>query len=153
MPIAYIQRTRERYAEYPPFKWITNHEAPWTVLTKPLTACRLALISSGGFYTKEQASFTENDSSYRLISKSTAAQDLRIYHHAYRDDDPDRDPNCVFPLDRLRELEAANVIGGLADDAISFVTSYSASRDIERAAKIVVELRRMAVDAVLLVPV
>jgi len=33
------------------------------------------------------------------------------------------------------------------------VTSYSASRDIERAAKIVVELRRMAVDAVLLVPV
>jgi hypothetical protein len=69
------------------------------------------------------------------------------------DDDPDRDPNCVFPLDRLRELEAASVIGGLAEDAVSFVTSYSASRDIERAAKIVVELRRMAVDAVLLVPV
>ena len=61
MPIAYIQRTRERYAEYPPFKWIANHDAPWTALTKPLTACRLALISSGGFYTKEQASFTEND--------------------------------------------------------------------------------------------
>jgi len=41
----------------------------------------------------------------------------------------------VFPLDRLRELEAASVIGGLAEDAVSFVTSYSASRDIERAAK------------------
>ena len=24
MPIAYIQRTRERYAQYPPFRWVVN---------------------------------------------------------------------------------------------------------------------------------
>lgn len=153
MPIAYIQRTRERYADYPPFKWVVNHDAPWTALGKPLRECRLGLVSSGGFYTKDQPAFEENDPSFRLIPMATPREDLRIYHHGYRDSDADRDPNCVLPLERLRELADAGTIGGLAEAAISFVTFYSARRDIERAGRIVAELRRMAVDAVLLVPV
>ncbi len=71
MPIAYIQRTRERYAQYSPLKWVVNHDAPWTPLAKPLRDCRLALISSGGFYTPDQPPFVERDASYRLISKDT----------------------------------------------------------------------------------
>ncbi len=54
MPIAYIQRTRERYAQYPPYKWVVNTEAPWTPLARPLRESRLALVSSGGFYLKDQ---------------------------------------------------------------------------------------------------
>ncbi|MBI4638206.1 MAG: hypothetical protein HY727_17860 [Candidatus Rokubacteria bacterium] len=153
MPIAYIQRTRERYAQYPPFNWVVNTDAPWTPLARPLRDCRLALISSGGFYAKGQPPFEENDPSYRLIPVDVDVRELRIYHHGYRDDDPDRDPNCIFPLERLRELAAAGVIGGLADYAVSFVTFYSARRDIGRAAEILADLGRMAVDAVLLVPV
>ena len=154
MPIAYIQRTRERYAQYPPYKWAINGEAPWTPLAKPLRDCRLALISSGGFYLEGQPPFEENDASYRLIPKTAEPRDLRIYHHGYRDDDADRDPNCVFPLARLRELEAAGVLGGLADAAISFVTLYSARRELqERAPKIVAELRGLGAEAALLVPV
>ena len=153
MPIAYIQRTRERYADYPPFRWVVNDDAPWTPLAKPVRDCRLALISSGGFYTRDQPPFQENDGSYRLIPSDTDLGQLRIYHHGYRDDDADRDPNCVFPLDRLRELAAAGVIGSLAESAVSFVTFYSARRDVERAGRIAAELRRMEVDAALCVPV
>jgi D-proline reductase (dithiol) PrdB len=153
MPIAYIARTRERYAQYPPFRWVVNDDAPWTPLPRPLAECRVALISSGGFYTADQPPFDDNDGSYRLIPRATESRDLRIYHHGYRDADPDRDPNCVFPLERLRELAAESVIGELAESAISFVTLYSARRDLERAAPIVAELRRMAVDAAFLVPV
>jgi D-proline reductase (dithiol) PrdB len=154
MPIAYIQRTRERYAQYPPYKWVINTETPWTPLAKPLKDCRLGLISSGGFYLKDHPSFTENDASIRTIPKNFRPGDLRIYHHGYRDDDADRDPNCVFPVERLRELEAAGVIGELADPALSFVTLYSARREVEeRAPKILVELKAMAVDVALLVPV
>ena len=98
MPIAYIARTRERYAEYPPFRWAVNAEAPWTPLAKPIKECRLALVSSGGFYLKTQPPFGENDTSYRKIPWDTNPADLRIYHHGYRDADADRDPNCVFPL-------------------------------------------------------
>lgn len=39
MPIAYIQRTRERYAQYSPLTWVVNHDAPWTPLAKPLRDC------------------------------------------------------------------------------------------------------------------
>lgn len=154
MPIAYIQRTRERYAQYPPYKWVVNTEAPWTPLPKPLRECRLALVSSGGFYLKDQPPFEENDTSYRVIPKDTDLRDLRIYHHGYRDADVDRDPNCVFPLDRLRELEAAGVIGELAPAALTFVIVYSARREIEeRAPKLVGELQAMGAEAALMVPV
>lgn len=154
MPIAYIQRTRERYAAYPPYHWAQNHEAPWTPLPKPIKDCRLALLSSGGLYLPDQPSFHDNDASYRRIPRDADVDTLRVYHHAYRDDDVDRDPNCVFPLDRLRELAAAGVIGELADFALTFLTLYSERREVgERAPRIVAELQEMAVEAALLVPV
>ena len=154
MPIAYIQRLRERYAAYPPYKWAHHTDAPWAPLAKPIRASRLALISSGGFYLEGQPPFEENDTSYRLIPKTFDARDLRIHHHGYSDDDVDRDPNCVFPMDRLRELETVGAIGELADVALSFVMVYSPRREIEeRAPRMIAELKARSVDAVLLVPV
>ena len=154
MPISYIPRTRERYADYPPYRWVVNTDAPWTPLPKPIKECRVALVSSGGFYLKTQRPFEENDTSYRKIPRDTEGADLRIYHHGYRDADADRDPNCVFPLERMRELEAAGVIGALVDPALSFVTIYSARKELEeRAPKIVAELKAAGAEAALLVPV
>jgi D-proline reductase (dithiol) PrdB len=154
MPISYIQRTRERYAQFPPYRWAHHPDAPWTPLAKPISESRVALVSSGGFYLPEQPPFQDNDVSHRLIPRDTDLARLRVYHHGYRDDDPDRDPNCVFPLDRLREFAAAGVVGSLADNAVSFVVSYSIRRDVqERAPKIVSDLEAMGVEAALCVPV
>lgn len=154
MPIAYIPRTRERYAQYPPYRWVVNTEAPWTPLPRPLRECRLGLISSGGFYHKDQPPFDDSDMTWRLIPIDSPLADLRIHHHGYRDDDADRDPNCVLPLDRLREFAATGVIGSLASHAVSFVMTYAARRDInERGPGIAAELKAMGVDAVLAVPV
>ena len=154
MPISYIARTRERYAGHLPYKWAVNTEAPWTPLLKPIKECRLALVSSGGFYLKTQPPFQDDDTSYRTIPVGTPLKELRIHHHGYRDADVDLDPNCVFPLDRLRELEAAGALGALVDPALSYVMVYSARREREeRAPKIVAELKDAKADAVLLVPV
>ena len=154
MPIAYIQRLRERYAAYPPYKWAHHTDAPWAPLAKPISKSRLALISSGGFYLEGQPPFEENDTSYRLIPKTVDVRELRIHHHGYSDADVDRDPNCVFPMDRLRELETVGAIGELADVALSFVMVYSPRREIEeRAPRMIAELKARNVDAVLLVPV
>jgi D-proline reductase (dithiol) PrdB len=154
MPIAYIQRTRERYAQYPPYRWAYNTDAPWTPLAKPIRDCRVAVVSSGGFYLPSQPPFEDNDLSYRLIPTDTKLADLRVYHHGYRDDDADRDANCVFPLDRLREFAQAGVIGALADVAVTFVMTYLARRDVnERGPAIAADLARHGVDAALCVPV
>ncbi len=154
MPIAYIARTRERYSAYAPYKWTVNTEAPWTPLARPIARTRVALISSGGFYLDGQAPFVDDDTSIRAIPRDAALADLRIHHHGYRDADPDRDPNCVFPIERLRELEAAGIIGALADPVLSFVMVYSARREVEERGPVVVAaLRRAGAEAALLVPV
>lgn len=62
MPISYIQRTRERYAKFPPYGWSHHTDAPWAPLTRPINSCRVALLSSGGFYLPEQPPFGENRS-------------------------------------------------------------------------------------------
>ena len=106
-PIDYIPRTREMYADYPAYRWVVNEDVPWAPLVKPLAGCKLALATSGGVYQVGQAPFhTRDDSSYREIPKDTPMSELRISHFSYRTEDAKRDPNCVFPLERLRELEA-----------------------------------------------
>ena len=95
----------------------------------------------------------DNDTSFRVLPKDVNLSQLKIHHHGYRDSDADRDPNCVFPMDRLREFEAAGVIGDLVG-ALSFVMVYSHRREIqERAPKMIAALKAMGAEAALCVPV
>ena len=154
-PVAYIPRTRELYADYPPYKWVVNEDVPWTPLTKPLSRCKVALISSGGVHLKDQAPFhTKDDTSYREIPKAARMEDLEITHFAYRTEDARKDPNCVFPLERLREMEAEGVIGELADPAYGFVGGIYSHRRVreELAPRIVEALTENMVDLLYLVP-
>ncbi|MFP5468745.1 MAG: glycine/sarcosine/betaine reductase selenoprotein B family protein, partial [Alphaproteobacteria bacterium] len=68
--------------------------------------------------------------------------------------DPRRDPNCVFPIDALRTLEAEGFIGGLADDLFSCMGGIYSQRRVH--AELIPALseafRKQKVDAVLLVP-
>jgi D-proline reductase (dithiol) PrdB len=47
--------------------------------------------------------------------------DLAITHTHYNHVDADRDVNCMFPLDRLRELRDQGVIGGIAPVAYTIM--------------------------------
>lgn len=154
MPIAYIPRTRELYSSYAPYRWVVNETAPWTPLKKPLKSCKLALIGSGGILYRDQPRFHGDDTSYRRIPKAAQPSDLNIWHFGYPTTDAQADPNCVFPLERLRELEAAGVIGELSDPAFSFMGGIYSSRKVreELAPKIIEELKEARIDAFYLVP-
>ncbi len=154
MPIAYIPRTRELYSSHTPYRWAVNETVPWTPLRKPLSSCKLALISSGGILHRDQPRFRREDTSYRRIPKNAHPRDLYIWHFGYPIADAQADPNCVFPLERLRELEAEGVIGELSDPAFSFTGGIYSSRKVreELAPKIIEELRAARVDAFYLVP-
>ena len=154
-PIAYIPRTRELYADYPLYRWVVNEDVPWTPLTKPLTLCRVALISSGGVHHKDQAPFhTKDDTSYREISRDVSADELRVSHFGYRTEDARKDPNCVFPVERLRELASEGMFGELADTAYSFMGGIYSARKVrqELVPPIIERLRRDHVDVLYLVP-
>ena len=154
-PIAYIPRTREMYAEYPAYRWVVNQDVPWTPLAKPLDRCKLAFVGSGGVYLQGQRPFhTKDDTSVREIRKEVDVKELRVSHFGYRTEDAREDPNCVFPIQWLRELESDGLIGQLADPAYSCMGGvYSARRVSEELVPVLVSrLQQETVDACFLVP-
>lgn len=154
MPVSYIPRTRELYDEFTPYRWVVNETVPWTPLAKPLAQCKVALISSGGIMYRDQPRFHRENASYRRIPKNASKEDLSIWHFGYPTADAEKDPNCVFPLERMRELEAEGIIRELSDPAFSFMGGIYSARKVrdELAPQIVAELKRAHVDAFYLVP-
>jgi D-proline reductase (dithiol) PrdB len=155
MPVAYIPRTTELYSAYAPYRWVVNNDTPpFTPLTKPLAECRVALMSSGGILYRDQPRFHREDATYRLIPKNATQADLNVWHFGYRTEDAVSDHNCVFPLARMRELEAEGVIGELLDPAYSFMGGVYSARKVrdELAPRIADELKRAHADAFYLVP-
>jgi D-proline reductase (dithiol) PrdB len=159
MPVDYIPRIRDKYAQegYSPYQWVANSEPPpWQPLRRPLAECRLGLIASGGIYITGQVAFHyKDDTSFRVIPTDVKTTDLRATHFAYDLTDARQDPNVVFPIDTLRGLVSAGVVGALAAHAYTFMGGiYSARRVREELAPQLTErLLAEQVDAVLCVPV
>ena len=154
-PIEYIPRTREMYADYAPYRWVVNEDTPWTPLAKPLNRCKIALLGSGGVHHVAQPPFhSKDDTSYREIPRSVAVEELRVSHFGYRTEDAAKDPNCVFPIERMRELERDGGIGELADPTYSFTGGiYSASKVRNIVAPEFIErFKERGVDVLFLVP-
>jgi len=158
-PVDYIARTREQYASlgYEPYRWAEHRDSPpWVPLLKPLADSKMLLLASGGAYRKGHVAFHWNDDTgIRLLNTNQPAADVRLTHFAYDLEPARRDPNIVFPSDRLRELVREGVIGGLASEAVTFMGGiYSVRRVEEELAPAVVEVvQEMDVDLALLVPV
>lgn len=81
-----------------------------------LSEARVALVTTAGVHLREQPIFQveEGDSSYRIIPADATPENLMISHTHYDRTDADRDVNCVFPLQRLRELREEGKIGSVA---------------------------------------
>ena len=154
-PISYIQRTQVMYAAYKPYRWVVNEDVPWIPLGKPLRRCKVALISSGGVHHKDQLPFhSRDDTSYREIPRDVDVGDLRISHFGYLTEDAQKDPNCVFPIERMRELEGEGTIGELADPAYTMMGGIYSARRVkqELAPRILDRLISNQVDLLYLVP-
>jgi D-proline reductase (dithiol) PrdB len=94
-------------------------------------------------------------SDFRIIPGDTPASDLVMSHTSTNFDRTgfQQDWNVVFPLDRLRELAAAGVIGSVANQHYSFMGAAD-PRIMEPAARrLAALLRQDHVDAAVLVPV
>ncbi len=125
-------------------------------LAKPLSESRVLLIGSGGIYRHGQIAFhTKDDTSLRVIPSDVDTSELRTAHFAYDQADARNDPNCVFPLDRLRELADDGVIGGLTPESYGFMGGiYSTRRLEEETVPMLLErCKAQEPDLVLLVPV
>jgi D-proline reductase (dithiol) PrdB len=143
------------------YQWRRIDPVPWTPLRKPLSQCRLALVSSAGFVLPEQSPFDGNfrggDPSFREIPADTNVRKLVETHRSESFDHTGlhQDPNLGFPLDRVHELQFWGRIGAVNRRHLSCMGSIIAPGRLIRdtappAARLLVE---DGVDVALLVPV
>jgi D-proline reductase (dithiol) PrdB len=159
-PVAYVDRLNRRYAQqgFPPYQWTINETAPFTPLTRALSECRVSMLTSGGVSQCSMPAWdpdARNDFRLDAIAGDAPSDAFQVHDSYYDHRDADRDINCAFPVDRLRELAADGVIGSVAPRLWSGFMGriYKRSHVIEVAAPaFAAELRRDHVDLVLLVP-
>ena len=122
----------------------------------PLSQRRIALLTSAGLHRVEDDAFSMVDLSYRVIPGAVRAEELTMTHSSVHFDRVGfrEDVNLVFPIDRLRELEAEGVIGSIADYHYSLMGAGWLPHQIEPTMRELARLlREDEVDAVCLVPV
>ena len=103
-------------------KFPETDSVPWAILTKPPSQCKVAIVTTGGIFLEGQMPYTERgDSTYRQIPRDFVKSDIRIWHPGYDHGPAEQDINCIFPVDRFKELEEEDVIGELAETNYSFM--------------------------------
>ena len=127
---------------------------PW-VSGPPLSARRVAIVSSAGLVRRGENPFRGRDADYRAIPSDTRAADLLISHISINFDRTgfQEDWNVVFPLDRLRDLEREGAIGSVADMHYSFMGATDPVQMEAHARDVAGRFKRDGVDAVILPPV
>ena len=159
-PIRYVDRLNEFYHSqgFPPYAWTVNEDASLTPLAKPLAQCRVSMLTAGGVSRCAAAPWNpnaRNDLRLDEIESDAPSDDFQIHDAYYDHSDADRDLNCLFPIDRLRELAADGVIKEVAPRLWSGFMGriYKRTAVIEESAPaLAAELRKDAVDLFVLVP-
>jgi D-proline reductase (dithiol) PrdB len=137
----------------PQLRKLAVGEVPWAPLRKSLADSTVALISTGGVHLRSDRPFNLNgDPTFRVIPKGALSTDIAISHQAYDRTDALNDINLVFPIDRLRELEAEHVIGRLAEEHYGFGLMGSARRLVPAMREVARRISESGVDLALLVP-
>lgn len=163
--VRYIDRTRDYYLSQgyeKSYEWAHFEEVPFARLKKPLSECRIALVSTSDVAVKGDEDKEEGELAERLfvgnvysIPTNTPADQL--YSHQQHYDAYATtldDPNSYFPVTRLQEAAAAGLIGGVAKRAHGVYMSYSHRRTLENdGPEILKRCLEDGADAVVLTPV
>ena len=133
-----------------------NDTAPFVRLTRPLSACRVAIVTTAGLHRRGDQPFGPGEQTYRVIPVATPAVDIIQSHTSIGFDRTPimRDVNISYPIDRLRELVARGELGGLGPNGYSFM---GAQRELTRVEgetgpEVARRLREDGTDAVVMTP-
>lgn len=141
-------------------RFVETEGIPWVPMKKPLREAAIALVTTAGVHVKTQPPFDmddpNGDPSFRVIPSDVKAEAVVITHNYYDHSAADKDLNVVLPLDRLKELQAERVIGGIAPFVYGFMGHIDGSHvDTlvkQTAPEVARRLRRDGAEAVVLTP-
>jgi D-proline reductase (dithiol) PrdB len=100
-----------------------NDETPWTALARPLSASRLALVTTAGIHARGDRPFGPGDPGYREFPTGLPLADIVQSHASIGFDRTafQQDPNVVLPVERMTELVARGQLGSLGPTVYAFM--------------------------------
>ena len=112
-------------------------------------------MTTAGLHRRDDRPFEMGSADYRIIPGETPAGDLVMSHISVNYDRSgfQEDLNVVFPIDRLRELEADGTIGSVSEFQYSFMGASQGHTLEGKARELAALMKKDGVDAVLLTPV
>jgi len=154
--VSYIDRSREYYAAQgysKPYAWAHHDDVPFAPLRKPISECRVGLVTTAG---RTQAEGLIGAG--RLMREPYAEPANPPPTHLFTDDlfwDKEAthtdDVDSFLPVNRLAEYATGGRIGSVSPRFYGVPTDYSQGRTSQRAAPQILELcREDGLDAVLL---
>ena len=127
---------------------------PWVTGT-PLNKRRVALVSTAALSLRVDAVYQRNETTFRVIPGNVNPGDVVMSHSSVNFDRTgfQQDLNVCFPLQRLHELAAEDVIGSVANFHFT-VSGAPHPADLEPSARAIARaMHADNVDTVLLVPI
>ena len=133
-----------------------NDGTPFTRLAEPLSACRLAIVTTAGVHRRSDRPFGPGDQGYRVIPSDTPAAEIIQSHTSLGFDRAAimRDLDVSFPIRRVLELVERGELGAAVPNHYSFM---GAQRDLvrlegETGPEVGRRLREEGVNAALITP-
>jgi D-proline reductase (dithiol) PrdB len=120
-----------------------------------LSERRVAIVSSAALIHRGDKPFPFGSGEYRAVPSSWDGNAILMSHVSINYDRAgfQRDLNVVYPIDRLRDLAAAGVIGSVADQHFTVMGSTDPASMVESADGIAAALLADHCNAVVLCPV
>lgn len=155
--LSYIDLSREYYAAYGytrPYKWLSHQDVPFAGLEKPLSECRVGLLTTADREKPPGDNKIERQLNRKVYAHPAAdapaqffTQDLQWDQDTTHTDDND----SFMPLSRLSECAAGGKIASAAPRFYGAVTDYSQGKTIKKSAPQILQFcREDGVDALLL---
>lgn len=157
--VSYIDRTREFYAAQGydrPYRWARHSDAPFAKLRKPLSECRVALVTTASPHRAQRVNDGVLRGGKEVWSGATAEPPDRLFTDDLAWDKETThtdDVESFLPIQRLRAHAEAGRIRDVAPRFHGVPTDYSQRRTIESdAPEILRRCREDEVDVAMLVP-
>lgn len=125
----------------------------WTEVKKELKDMTVALVTAAGVHLKSDKPFNlAGDFTYRIIPGDVDSKELMVSHGGYDNADVNKDINCMFPIDRMRELAEEGFIKALSPINFGFMGGGGDQKKFreETGPEIAKMLKEKNVDAVVL---
>lgn len=158
IPVSYVQKSRDFYLArgFPrPYQWAQNDGAPFTNLSKPLSGCRVGVVTTTVPFRGQREELLADAPKGTVYAQDCQPPPDQMFtgHLSWHKTATNTDDLETFlPLGRLGELVQAGAIGSISPRFYGVPTNYSQRETRQDALTIADWCREDDVDVVLLVP-